>query len=316
MVKLLFRRLLQTVLIVLTVSALLFAIFDTDQFRHKTAVADLGSFGVATLSEDDYHAWLDRKGLNQPFLGRYAKWLGELARGELGHSSEKDIAVATLLTESLTNTAILAFFVFLVMVPVALTLGVLAGMREGSALDRGISFVAVFTTSIPQIATAAVLTVVLALGLKWVPTKSAMIEGWSFRELVLPLLTVLIYEIGYFVRMTRVAMTEVMGSQYIRTAILKGLPYRRVIVRHALRNSLIVPVTLFCLELNGLLSQVVVVEVFFQYHGFGRMLFDAASYGDIQVLQAATLVAVCVAVLSQLLSDVAYTYLNPRLRFA
>lgn len=316
MIQLLLRRLLQTALIVLAVSALLFAIFDSDQFRRRIAVAELGSFGVATLAEDDYRAWLDSKGLNQPFIERYADWLGALAHGDLGHSSEKDIPVSTLLKESLSNTAILAFFVFLIMVPLSLTLGVLAGMREGSALDRSISFVAVFTTSIPQIATAAVLTVVLALGLRWVPTKSAMLEGWSFRELILPLLTVLIYEIGYFVRMTRVAMTEVMGSQYIRTAILKGLPYRRVIVRHALRNALIVPATLICLELNGLLSQVVVVEVFFQYHGFGRMLFDAANFGDIQVLQAATLVAVCVAVLSQLLSDVAYGFLNPRLRFA
>ena len=314
--KLLFRRLIQTLLIVLTVSALLFAIFDSDQFRRKIAVADLGSFGVATLSEDDYQAWLDRKGLNQPFLNRYVQWLAEVAHGDLGQSIEKDIAVSTLLKESLTNTAILAFFVFLIMVPLSLALGVLAGMREGSALDRAISFIGVFTTSIPQIATAAVLTVVLALGLKWVPTKSAMIEGWSFRELILPLLTVLIYDIGYFVRMTRAAMTDVMASQYIRTAFLKGLPYRRVIVRHALRNALIVPVTLIFMELNGLLSQVVVVEVFFQYHGFGRMLFDAANFGDIQVLQAATLVAVCVAVVSQLLSDVTYGFLNPRLRFA
>ena len=104
-------------------------------------------------------------------------------------------------------------------------------------------------------------------------------------------------------------------SQYIRTALLKGLPYRQVILKHALRNALIVPVTLICLELNGILSQVVVVEVFFQYSGFGRMLFDAANYGDIQVLQAATLVAVFVAVMSQLLSDVCYWYLNPRMRF-
>ena len=133
---------------------------------------------------------------------------------------------------------------------------------------------------------------------------------------MLPLLTLLVYDIGYLVRMTRAAMAEVMASQYIRTAVLKGLPYRRVILRHALRNALIVPVTLIFLELNGVLSQVVVVEVFFQYAGFGRMLFDAANFGDIQVLQAATLVAVGVAVGSQLLSDAAYVFLNPRVRFA
>ena len=314
--NLIVRRVTQMLLIMLTVSLLLFAIFDTDQFRRKIAVAELGSFGVATLSDSDYRTWIDKKGLNQPFLARYEKWLRGVAHGDLGQSLEKDVAVSTLLKESLTNTALLAFFVFLIMIPVSLTLGVLAGMNEGSAGDRSISFLAVFTTSIPQIATAALLTVILALGLGWVPAKSAMDDGWSFRALILPLLTILIYDIGYFVRMTRAAMIDVMASQYIRTALLKGLPYRRVILTHALRNALIVPVTLICLELNGLLSQVVVVEVFFQYRGFGRMLFDAANFGDIQVIQAATLVAVCVAVGSQFLSDVTYVYLNPRLRSA
>jgi peptide/nickel transport system permease protein len=309
------RRAIQMLLIMLTVSLLLFAIFDSDQFREKAAVAELGGFGIATLSDSDYHEWLQRKGLNQPFPARYAQWLRAVAHGDLGRSVEKDVAVATLLKESLANTAILAFFVFLGLIPIALTLGVLAGMNEGSRLDRLISIAAVLTTSIPQIATAVLLTVILALGLGWVPAKSAMTDGWSFRALVLPLLTLLLYDIGYLVRMTRAAMSEVMASQYMRTAVLKGLPHWRVIMKHALRNALMVPVTLIFLELNGLLSQVVVVEVFFQYAGFGRMLFDAANFGDIQVLQAATLVAIAVAVVSQLLSDAAYTFLNPRVRF-
>ncbi len=316
MSRLILRRMLQMLLIMLLVSAILFAIFDSDQFRKKVAVAELGGFGLATLSDDDYRAWLDRRGLNQPFLARYATWLDQLVHGNFGRSLEKDVAVSTLLEESLVNTAVLAFFVFSIMVPVSLVLGVLAGMKEGSSLDRVISVLAVATTSIPQIATAALLTAIFALGLGWVPSKSAMDDGWSFRALILPLLTLLIYDIGYLVRMTRAAMIEVMGSQYIRTAVLKGLPYHRVILRHALRNALIVPVTLIFLELNGVLSQVVVVEVFFQYRGFGRMLFDAANFGDIQVLQAGTLVAVGVAVVSQLLSDVAYVFINPRIRFA
>ena len=315
MINLIVRRVAQMLLIMLTVSLLLFVIFDSDQFRQKAAVAELGGFGVATLSDSDYHQWLEKKGLNNPFLVRYGGWLESVVHGDLGRSTEKDLAVSTLLKESLANTAILALFVFLSLIPVSLTLGVLAGMNEGSALDRVVSLAAVFTTSIPQIATAVLLTVILALGLGWVPAKSAMTDGWTFRELVLPLLTLLLYDIGYLARMTRAAMIEVMASQYIRTAVLKGLPHRRVILRHALRNALIVPVTLIFLELNGLLSQVVVVEVFFQYAGFGRMLFDAANFGDIQVLQAATLVAVCVAVISQWLCDAAYVVLNPRVRF-
>src|SRR5579862_3887353 len=146
------RRTAQMLLIMLSVSLLLFAIFDSDQFRKRVAVAELGGFGVATLSDSDYQDWLTRKGLNAPFLSRYAHWLENLAHGDLGQSIEKDIAVSTLLKESLTNTAILAFFVLLIMVPLSLTLGVLAGMKEGSALDRSISFFAVLTTSLPQIA--------------------------------------------------------------------------------------------------------------------------------------------------------------------
>jgi peptide/nickel transport system permease protein len=316
MYRLLARRLLQMLLIMLTISALLFGLFDTDQFRKKMAVAELGGLGAATLSQEDYRAWLDKRGYDKPFLTRYFEWTRDVAHGDLGESVEKDVPVATLLRESLANTAVLAFFVFLVMVPVSLTLGVLAGIAEGSRLDRAISSLSVLTTSVPQIATASLLTAVLALGLGWLPTKSAMDDGWSFRQLILPVLTILIYDIGYFVRMTRTTVAEVMGSQYVRTAVLKGLPYHRVVMKHVLRNALIVPVTLIFQELNGLLSQVVVVEVFFQYRGFGRMLFDAANFGDIKVIQAATLVAVCVAVLSQVLSDIAYVVLNPRLRFA
>lgn len=316
MIGLIVRRLAQMLLIMATISILLFAVFDTDQFKKRIAVSELGAFGVATLSETDYQAWLEKKGLNEPFLKRYVEWVANTAQGRLGWSIEKNTDVGTLLGERLLKTAELAMAVFLIMVPLSLILGVLAGMNEGSRLDRVISVGAVVSTSIPEIATAVLLTVVLALGLGLVPAKSAMVGGFSVREMVLPVLTLLIYDVGYVVRMTRASMAEVMTSHYIRTAVLKGLPHHRVVVKHALRNALIVPFTLIFLQLNWLLSQVVVVEVFFQYNGFGRMLFDAAVFGDIAVLQAATLVAVFVAVMSQLLSDIGYLVLNPRLRAA
>lgn len=145
-------------------------------------------------------------------------------------------------------------------------------MKEGSAQDRTISFISVFTTSIPEIATAIILTVVLALGLGWLPAKSAMTQGFDWKQLVLPVLTLVIYDFGYVARMTRASMAEVMTSQYIRTAVLKGIPYQRVIMKHALRNALIAPFTVIVLQMNWLLSGVVVVEVFFEYDGFGKLL--------------------------------------------
>ena len=316
MLALLSRRLIQMVLIMAVASLILFVIFDTEEFKKKIAVAELGGFAVSALSEEAYQNWLASKGLDVPFYERYVNWIGNVITGSFGHSFEKNTEIGPLLADRLLNTGILAFWVFALMIPLSLVLGVLAGMKEGSAQDRSISFLSVFTTSIPEIATAIFLTVVFALGLGWLPAKSAMTQGFDWRQLVLPVLTLVIYDFGYVARMTRASMAEVMTSQYIRTAVLKGIPYQRVIMRHALRNALIAPFTVIVLQMNWLLSGVVVVEVFFEYDGFGKLLLEAALFGDVYVVQACTLAAVVVAVTSQIISDVGYTFLNPRIRFA
>jgi peptide/nickel transport system permease protein len=316
MLKLVSQRVAQMVLIMAVVSLVLFMVFDSDKFKKQIATAELGGFAVSALSQDDYQKWLASKGLDVPFYERYANWVGGVFRGDLGKSFEKNQPVAGLVGSRLLNTGILAFWVFALMIPLALTMGVVAGMKEGSAQDRTASFISVFTTSIPEIATAIILTVIFALGLGWLPVKSAMIRGWDGWQLVLPVMTLVLYDFGYVARMTRASMAEVMTSQYIRTAVLKGIPYSRVILRHALRNALIAPFTVIVLQLNWLLSGVVVVEVFFEYDGFGKMLLEAALFGDVYVIQAGTLVAVFVAVFSQIISDVGYTFLNPRIRFA
>ena len=316
MTMLLARRFGQMLLIMAFASLILFAIFDTDEFKKKIAVAELGGFAVSALSDDAYQQWLADKGLDVPFYQRYVNWIGDVLRGDLGQSFEKSTDVGPLLADRLWNTAVLAFWVFAFMIPLALVTGVLAGMREGSITDRSLSFVSVFTTSIPEIATAILLTVFLALGLGWLPAKAAMTQGFDPWQLVLPVLTLVLYGFGYIARMTRASMAEVMTSNYIRTAVLKGIPYRQVILGHALRNALIAPFTVIVLQLNWLLSGVVVVEVFFEYDGFGKLLLEAALFGDIYVVQAATLVAVIVACTSQIISDVGYTVLNPRIRFA
>ncbi|HEV3246019.1 MAG TPA: ABC transporter permease [Beijerinckiaceae bacterium] len=316
MLKLIASRLLQMLLIMGVVSALLFFIFDSDKFKKQIAVAELGGFAVSALSDQDYQGWLERKGLNVPFYERYAKWVGGILTGDLGKSYQTNEPVATLVLERLKKTGILGFWVFALMIPLSLSCGIIAGMKEGSAQDRITSFISIVTTSLPEIATAVILMSVFALWLKWFPANSAMVGGWNWLALVLPVMTLVLYDFGYVARMTRASMAEVMTSQYIRTAILKGLPYRRVILRHALRNALIAPFTIIVLQMNWLLSGVVVVEFFFQYAGFGKMLLDAALFGDIYVIQAATLVAVFVAVLSQIISDVGYSFLNPRIRFS
>ena len=122
------------------------------------------------------------------------------------------------------------------------------------------------------------------------------------------------YDFGYVARMMRGAMVEVMTRPYIRTAILKGLPRRVIILEHAMRNAMIVPFTVILLQLNWLITGVVVTETLFAYPGFGRMLLEAALFGDIALLEAATLVALTSAVTTQLAGDLGYMYLNPRIR--
>ena len=155
MLKLILRRLVQMVLIMAVSSLLLFAIFDTPEFKKRLAVQELGGFAVSALTEDSYQSWLAKRGLDVPFYQRYFNWAGKILTGDFGFSYEKNRPVGPLLADRLANTGILAFFVFALMIPLSLILGILAGMKEGSLQDRSISFISVFTTSIPEIASAS-----------------------------------------------------------------------------------------------------------------------------------------------------------------
>ena len=310
MLLLLVRRLASMLLIMAVVSFVLFLIFE----GNKLAVAGkvLGPYS----SQEQRELWLDQNGYNRPFVVRYVEWVGNAVRGDFGNSIRFKAPVSELLWDRLGNTGILALCVFAIMIPLSLTLGVLSGMREGSGLDRSISSISILTTSVPEFASATFLVALFVFKLGWLPGTSSMTSGFSPVELILPVMVLVLYDFGYVARMTRASMAEVMTSQYIRTAVLKGLPQRTVILRHALRNALIAPFTVIVLQLNWLLSGVIVVEVFFAYRGFGKLLYDAATFGDIYLIEACTLVAVFVAVFSQFISDVGYTLLNPRIRFS
>jgi len=304
------RRFTSMVLIMLTISFVLFVIFEGDKFNVATKV--LGQY----TTMDQRLRWLENNGYNDPFIARYLRWLWNFLRGDFGNSIQFNVPVSKLLWDHLLNTGILAFFVFTITMSIALTLGVLSGIAEGSLRDRAISIGSVICTSIPEFASATILVAIFVFWLDILPGTSPFSAGFSGRQLVLPVTVLVLYNFGYYTRMTRASMAEVMTSQYVRTAVLKGLPRQRVVVRHALRNALIAPFTVMVLQLNYLLSGVIVVEVFFSYKGFGKLIYEAALFGDIYLTSACTMVAVFVAVLSQFISDVGYTLLNPRIRFS
>jgi len=303
------KRLGTMVLMMLVVSLVIFLLLEVD--KESVAIKVLGVF----TSEEQRRIWLETHGYFDPLYVRYFRWLSGFVTGDLGESTVYRVPVSEILWRRLGNTAILGLLAMAVVVPLSLVLGVFAGMREGSLQDRSISVISIITTSVPEFASGIFLVAIFVVGFRLLPGTSGMIDGFKWIELVMPVAVLVIYDFGYVTRITRASMAEVMMTPYIRTAILKGLPFRRVIVRHALRNALIAPFTVIMLQINWLLSGVIVVELLFAYKGFGTLLLEAALNGDIFVIEACTMVAVFVAVTTQTIADVGYTLLNPRIRF-
>ncbi len=309
MVQLIIRRIGMMILIMLVVALLLFLINEGDPRLIARSV--LGPYA----QDQQLDAWVIENGYDRSVFIRYFEWIGRIFSGDLGDSVIYKRPVSEIFWDRLGNTGILAGITFVIMVAIALVLGVLAGMKEGSPQDRVISVFSIITTSIPEYASAVFLVGIFVFWLGILPGTSSMTSGFDPVQMILPVLVLTLYGFGYIARMTRASMAEVMTTPYIRTAVLKGLPHRHIIMRHALRNALIAPFTVIMLQINWLLSGVVVTEFAFGYKGFGALLLEAALRRDIFVIEACGTAAVFVAVFTQTVGDLGYTYLNPRIRF-
>ncbi|MCR9067320.1 MAG: ABC transporter permease [Rhodobacteraceae bacterium] len=350
----------------LTALCLTFVVFFlTNLFPNLEKLAK--TQGNARMTDAEVVSWLDRNGYGGPMIVRYGEWLGVapgwtredpetgritgrcidqgmdpaeaprfcgLLQGDLGYSTVSDAEVSEIIGGRLQLTLILMAWAFGVMVPAALIIGVLAGMREGSRTDRSLSTLAIASTATPEYVSGVIFIVLLAsstAGLSpilaewgWIDSRtlflgsarSAMEEGVTFWNFTLPVMTIALYGMGYIARMTRASMAEVMTAQYIRTARLKGQSFRNIVLKHALRNALIAPFTVIMLQFPWLLTGVVIVETLFNYNGFGWTLVQAASNNDIELLLACSIVAVFVVLVTQLISDIGYVFLNPRIRLA
>ena len=305
------RQLAYMALTLLVVSC---AVFVLNEFAPGDVARKL--LGAYATQEQVEHL-TQQLGLDRPVLIRYVEYMGDVLRGNLGQSLTFKVPVAQILVERLSNTLLLAAIAFAVIVPLAVLFGVLAGMREGSAQDHSILIAANFLSSLPEFATGVFLAGIFAVWLGWLPGTSPLSTGgnWSIAsQLVLPVLVMALYDMGYLIAMIRVSMIGVMRQPFIRTAILKGMKRRDVIVKHALRNALIAPFTAILLQINYLIAGVVVVETVFAYPGFGRLMLQAAMSKDIALVEAGALVAVLIAMTTQLVGDLGYMLLDPRIR--
>lgn len=243
-----------------------------------------------------------------------------LLRGDPGTSLQTGRPVMATLAGRIRNTLILAGVAFLFIMPLALFFGILAGINEGKPLDRFISITSLGATATPEFVTGVFLILILGIWLRVLPAVSVFLSDDAiFKDpklIALPVLTLTAVELGYIARMTRASMVEVMGAAYIRTAILKGMPYWRVIMRHAVRNALMTPITVIMLHVNWMVGGLVVVETIFGFPGLGKYIYDAAIFGDSNAIEAAAMLTVTIAVVTRLLGDLAYTLLNPRIRYS
>ena len=239
-------------------------------------------------------------------------------RGDPGVSFRTGRPVSDSIFLRLRNSLVLAGTAFVIVMPLALFLGMLAGLKEGSWRDRILSIGGMMFSVTPEFATGIFL--ILIVSVWWELLPGAVVIGeqapWARPDmLILPVLTLTLIELGYILRITRASMVEVMKSPYIRTAYLKGLPYWRIVFKHALRNALMAPITVIMLHVNWLMGGIVIVEVVFGYPGLGKYLLDSALFKDINALEAGAMILVTVAVLTQLVADIIYTFLNPRIRY-
>ena len=305
------RQLFNMALTLLVVSFLVFALNELTPI--DVARKLLGPYAT----QDQVDILYKRMGLDRSLLERYAEYMAHALRGDLGVSNLYQRPVADVLWDRLSNTLLLAAICFSVIVPFSVVLGVIAGMRERSLVDRAVSVFASVCASIPEFALGVFLLAIFVVGLGILPGTSPLSNSgewpiWS--QFVLPAAVVTLYDGGYLISMIRASMVEVMRLPFIRTATLKGMPFRDVVVKHALRNALITPFTVILLQLNYLVSGLVVVEMVFAYPGFGRMMLEAALNKDIALIEAGTLCAVSVTMLTQILGDYGYMALDPRIR--
>ena len=257
-------------------------------------------------------------GLDRPAPVRYVEWLEHAATGDFGRSLASRRDVVADIAPRLKNTLFLAAYAALVAVPLALTLGLMAAIWQGSFYDRAVNAVTLLTIAVPEYLAGYILIKYLSVRLGWFPSLANVTPETPFLQRLdltfLPMLTLVLAIVAHMMRMTRASVLQIMASPYIEMAFLKGLPKWRVVVRHAFPNALAPIINVIALDLAYLIVGVVIVEAVFVYPGLGQMMVDAVSRHDVPVVQACGLIFAGAFILLNMIADVLAILSSPRLR--
>jgi peptide/nickel transport system permease protein len=281
---------------------------------------DVGRAVLGPYATEQQVAALDHQlGVDKPLLVRYWNWCSDFVRGKWGTSYLLDVSVRVIVLQRLRNSLILGGFALCLIVPVSIALGVIAALNEGKWFDHFIGVAGLSLIALPEFASGVIVLVIFAVRLGWLPVSSHVPSAdpldW-FRQLLLPSIPLMFVLFGYISRMARAGTGEALRSNYVRTAVLKGLPLRVVIWTHVLRNSLLPTITVIGVQTGYLVGGLVVTETLFNYPGIGKLILDAAVGHDLPVLQAAVLLVAVLYMFTTLTADMLYTVFNPRIRLA
>jgi peptide/nickel transport system permease protein len=324
MVRFLIRRLVSLLITLWLMSICIFAI--TMVLPGDVAQMIMGK----SATPQDLATLRHQLGLDQPAYLQYLHWFGGVLHGDLGTSvrtggcgvafCNDGVQVSTLLGQRSANSAVLAVAALVIGVPVSIGLGVLAAVRRDTWIDRLINVFVLTWISVPEFVTGMLLIIVFAIWLHLIPALSIADPNASGLDsiivLILPALTLALVMLAQTARMTRASMIEELRSNYVRTALLKGMAWRTVIFKHALRNALVPTATVIAMNIGWLMGGLIVVETVFAYPGLGQLVTFAIGSRDVPLLQGVALLIAAVYSLSNLAADLIYTYLNPKISYA
>ncbi len=317
MTQYIIRRLFQSALLLLILSAMFFMLISAVPGGLLSAYAE-----NPDMTPEDLARLRAKYGLDDPVIVRYGKWLLNMARGDFGTSFTSKRPVLVEIRDRLPNTLLLSGVSLMVTLLIAIPLGILSAIKQYSLFDQIATTLTFAGQSLPVFWFGLLLIIVFHVKLGWLPGSGMATLGQPFsltdriRHLILPVTMLALVMAAGYMRYMRSAMLEVINQDYIRTARAKGQVERIIILKHALRNALIPLVTLVALDIPFLFSGALFTERIFAWPGMGRLYYDAAMKTDYPLLMALLMIVAALIVLSNLLADVLYAYLDPRITYS
>lgn len=312
MLKYIAKRLGLAVLTVFVVTTAIF--FMTNILPGDPATRILGNLA----EPENVERLREQMGLNKPLLVQYWNWLSNTVTGDFGTSIQHRVPVIDYILPAIGLSLRLAAVAFVITVPLSILGGITAGVFRGRAVDRTITVGGLSAAVVPEFVWAVLLVFFVGVRLKWLPTSAYPGPDNDLltyiHHLIMPSLALVLVLFGYISRITRAGVIEAFDSDYVRTAVLKGLPRRTAVNRHVLRNALLPTIAVVASMVPYLIGGLVAVERVFNYPGFGTILIKAVQYRDYPVLQSSVLIVAVVIVVAQLLADILFALLNPRIR--